>query len=256
MNSKLHLRVSGQKDCRDMHSFPTAVRSSHIIHHVKKGKGTFIINGKKYEISAGDSFYIPPDTPVCYYPEKDNPWVYEWVDFETHGDSLLSLTAFCEKTPVCKNTGQEIIKLFGVLQSAENESEEFYDGILTAVISAYGKCFPSEKVKIKKDTLYLAKQYIFNNYHRSDLSITEIANYCAVSRATLFRVFKNGLNVSPKDYIAETRITAAKELLKNTNYSIKVISYSVGIYNQLYFSKFFKAKTSFSPSEYRKKERP
>jgi len=79
--------------------------------------------------------------------------------------------------------------------------------------------------------------------------------------------FANKLNVTP-NYLSDTIrhhsgkpalslihdfiIEEAKKQLINTNYTVSEISYQLGFEYPNYFSRLFKRKTNFSPSEYRK----
>ena len=67
------------------------------------------------------------------------------------------------------------------------------------------------------------------------------------------RSFKRYTGVTPLQYITTIRINKAKELLKDSGYSIQEIGSLVGYDNQLYFSRMFKKQTGCSPSQYREK---
>ena len=79
-----------------------------------------------------------------------------------------------------------------------------------------------------------------------------MANIMNMSESNLFAIFKKTTGMSPVKYLNNYRLSVAGELLTQTNDSIKTITEKVGIYDQFYFSKMFKAKYSLSPCEYRK----
>lgn len=54
----------------------------------------------------------------------------------------------------------------------------------------------------------------------------------------------NGYRKNISDVITDIRIEATCNLLKNTNLSLKEISFKVGYSNQYYFSSCFKKKTA------------
>jgi YesN/AraC family two-component response regulator len=64
-------------------------------------------------------------------------------------------------------------------------------------------------------------------------------------------IFKEYLNISPKEYLIRLRIDVAKELLSNKALSIGDISRSVGYSDQFVFSKTFKKITGLSPEKFR-----
>ena len=66
------------------------------------------------------------------------------------------------------------------------------------------------------------------------------------------RCFKRYMGMTPLQYVTSIRITKAKDLLKNTAFTIQEVGRLVGYENPLYFSRIFKKQTGHSPSEYRK----
>ena len=54
------------------------------------------------------------------------------------------------------------------------------------------------------------------------------------------------------DYVVTARINRAKPLLQESNLSIKTIAEQTGFKTPYYFSRMFKARTGFSPSQYRR----
>ena len=49
---------------------------------VKKGKGTFTIAGKTYELGPGQAFIIRPGEETTYRADDDDPWSYMWMATE------------------------------------------------------------------------------------------------------------------------------------------------------------------------------
>jgi two-component system response regulator YesN len=68
-------------------------------------------------------------------------------------------------------------------------------------------------------------------------------------------VFKKETGMSISDYLQQTRIEYAKELLLNTDQSVSEIANASGYSNLSYFSAIFKKITGTSPGEYRKLHR-
>jgi Response regulator containing CheY-like receiver domain and AraC-type DNA-binding domain len=61
--------------------------------------------------------------------------------------------------------------------------------------------------------------------------------------------------MSISDYLQQTRIEYAKELLLNTDQSVSEVANASGYSNLSYFSSIFKKFTGSSPGEYRKLRR-
>jgi AraC-like DNA-binding protein len=70
----------------------------------------------------------------------------------------------------------------------------------------------------------------------------------------LANIFQKNVNISPKQYLIDTRMARAKLLLKTKQYKIKDVSRMVGYKNQLHFSNEFKRYYGVSPLNYENKE--
>lgn len=98
-----------------------------------------------------------------------------------------------------------------------------------------------------------AEKYIAGNFHRRELTVTEVADAVGVDVAHLRSGFTEMCGMTPKEYISCLRIIKAKKLLVNSDSSIARVSERLGFTNTSYFSRFFFEKTGFYPTEYRNK---
>ena len=73
-----------------------------------------------------------------------------------------------------------------------------------------------------------------------------------LSRFQLYRRVKAQTGISPKKLAGKNRIEQACELLRETSMSIADIAEEVGIDDANYFARFFRRRTGFSPSLWRK----
>jgi AraC-like DNA-binding protein len=55
--------------------------------------------------------------------------------------------------------------------------------------------------------------------------------------------------MTPYQYFIHIKIQKAKSLLTQKDASVKEVAYKLGFDDQFYFSRLFKNKTGFSPSE-------
>lgn len=84
-----------------------------------------------------------------------------------------------------------------------------------------------------------------------DMTVKDYADMCNLSESRFSHRFSEIIGTSPKQYIINLRIDAAKELLINSDLSVLQIGESVGFLTQNYFSRIFKKQTGFSPIQYR-----
>ena len=101
----------------------------------------------------------------------------------------------------------------------------------------------------EQTTIKYLKEYVENNYIY-DISMQEAAEEMGYSDAYFSKLFKQYFNQNFTAYLTEYRIKKAKELLSNTNHSIKDISRMVGYTDSNYFAKIFKRLVGEIPSKY------
>ncbi|WP_245308217.1 helix-turn-helix domain-containing protein [Halalkalibacter urbisdiaboli] len=81
------------------------------------------------------------------------------------------------------------------------------------------------------------------------MSIAEKFNY---NRDYLSRMFKQHTGTNLQEYIHLNKLAKAKELLTRTDQSVKDIALAIGIHDEKYFMRMFKAHEKVTPTEYRK----
>lgn len=102
------------------------------------------------------------------------------------------------------------------------------------------------------DPLQRAIGYI-NRHISEDLGVDSISEACYVSKYYLCRLFKKKIGVTIMEYVLQTRIAMAKELLEKQKLSVTEIGALCGFSSPSYFSRVFKEKTGSPPFEYRKR---
>lgn len=94
------------------------------------------------------------------------------------------------------------------------------------------------------------KRLISENYSDYNLSASGIAQQLRMSPAKISKVFKENVNMSIPEYINNIRLAKAVEWMVNSKLSVGEIMLKVGIENESYFYKIFKAKYGTTPRDY------
>lgn len=87
------------------------------------------------------------------------------------------------------------------------------------------------------------------------LTVGEICEHLNVSRSTLERRMKSQLKRGTKEEILRVRFREVNRLLRNTNFTIEVISEMAGFSHAHYLQTTFRERYGFTPGEYRRKNR-
>ena len=96
-----------------------------------------------------------------------------------------------------------------------------------------------------------AQLWMQNHLSKAALSMRKLAELFGMSQRNFTRRFKYATNMTPVQYLQSRRLGVARELLQNSNLSIKEIAYRVGYLDVSYFTKLFKEFSSSTPKEYR-----
>lgn len=261
-STELHLLSCGYEKCIPGHSYGPTVRRYYALHFVLSGTGHFYINEKHYILKKNHFFLIPSDVITFYEADKEDPWTYVWICF--NGTSIADMLGHCHtnnETPVHYLSHTTAIKdiIFDMMKYPEltpaNECH-IQSGLYAIFALLQESVNASYNASESSDNFYItqARNYILGNTDPG-ITVMDVANYLHISRSYLFALFKNHLNMSPQQFLTMTRITNARELLKNTDIPIATIANSCGYQNPFAFSRAFKKETNMTPTQFRKKYR-
>jgi AraC family transcriptional regulator len=92
--------------------------------------------------------------------------------------------------------------------------------------------------------------YIHNNIY-DPLPLARLAEYAAYSPYHFSRIFKERMGLSPQYFIAALRLQKAKDLLLNTNLSIRDVGLEIGQQSLGTFTTRFTERVGVTPSQFR-----
>ncbi len=93
--------------------------------------------------------------------------------------------------------------------------------------------------------------FIKNNVYTA-FTVEDLCTKFCISRSSLQNLFRNNLDISPKQYISLTKLNQAKILIQQHSRTITEISDMLGFASIHYFSRKFKAQFGMSPTDYSK----
>ncbi len=99
-------------------------------------------------------------------------------------------------------------------------------------------------------TIGRAVQYIVTNAGNSELTVETVAETLGVGRIYLARLFRRELGLSARQFIVETRLNMAKELLEDGRYQIAYIAEMTGWGSSAYFINVFRKHFGITPAGY------
>jgi AraC-like DNA-binding protein len=229
----------GYESCKKSHAYGPATRLYWLFHFVVSGKGIFQIGDRKYELSGGMMFVIPPFVQTYYQADEEDPWEYIWVGFT--GQPPLTL----------KDTYNipQALRIFEHMKASCTLQFGKTEFILSKIWELFSVLMEENETYI--DPVDRALNLIHAEYMTA-ITVQQIADRLSLDRTYFSGLFHKRMGVSPKQYLMKHRMEQAKFLLAY-GYSITVTAFSVGYQDVYTFSKMFKQHFGKAPSYYRNK---
>ena len=141
------------------------------------------------------------------------------------------------------------------LLAQRERAKAFYCQHIMAVEPVPETQEPEEKYVSENDRKFMDSLMETMEKHMDDcdFSVDNLAAEMLMSRSTFFRKLNSLIGMSPVEFILQTRMKRAAQLIAENRHSISEISLMVGIGNAQYFSRCFKKVYQMTPTEYREK---
>lgn len=257
-NTDLNLNNCGLEDCSPLHRWGPGMRDHYLVHIVLAGQGVYKSPAGIFRLSAGQGFLISPSEIVEYVPDNKNPWSYLWAGF--HGlraGGLLLQAGISGRKPVfaVPHTApyRELVEKMLVLARVDKVKDLRLLGTLYFFLARLVEDLcPDDKIgreSMQEEYLRQAVRLMVSRYS-GPVKISEIAAHIGLDRSYLYTLFRKHLNMTPKEYLTQLRLSRAVELLQ-TPLSISEIAWSVGYDDPLLFAKAFKKMKGVPPSKFR-----
>lgn len=258
-DTRVFLDYFGFEHCIPRRSYGPHTRTDYVIHVVVDGKGMLDYRGKRWMIREGQMFILYPGEVTTYYADKDDPWYYCWIGFQ--GESAAKIVesiGFSSQTPVLslKQSShiEDVIRTMLAIKKVSldgqlRRSAGLLD-ILSDLIQERTVRAESEKTVSTFSYSEYAVRYI-NNHFSEKIRIQDLAKHIGISRSYLVKLMRQETGMSPQEYLIETRMRRASDLLSRSNDPVRNIAAECGYEDALAFSKVFKSRFGVNPSDYR-----
>ena len=250
-NGDIGMYYCGKRIGTKNHIYGPEIRSHFLIVLVEKGTAVLYRGEKEFLFKDRDILVMFPGEKIFYKAQTN--WTIQWIGVcGTQVEDVFQAIGVTREEPIfTPGQYEEISNVMSQLYDTEYDNSMFAKYKTQSLIYSFFSLLLKEKnEKLPFDPVNTALQIIKYNYN-NNLNIKAIANSLFLDSAYFSRLFKSKVGLSPKQYILQTRIERAKELIITTNYHIKDISYTVGFNDSLYFSRIFYKTEGITPSGYR-----
>ncbi|WP_125709597.1 AraC family transcriptional regulator [Companilactobacillus zhongbaensis] len=237
--------------------------------YVVKGEpGRTRINGQEYQLTAGEFFVIGPNVIHSFKAVVDPRneiltlllplnWLFDQIDdfnqihfeigpldltepkFALLEKSLAKITEYkrAEK-PDIQNQVQTISALHYVAAFVLQKMSRFQEN-------------DSGSLKLGSPLMIQSVMSEIQNNFSKNITIAQFSQENHISEAHLIRIFKKFVGVSPKNYLVQTRLTKATQLLRQTDLPIHEIAEQTGFGSNKNFFVLFRKHFEMTPNDYR-----
>jgi len=224
----------------------------YVMEYVYKGKGYIECDGQKYTVSAGDCYLLGNELSHKYYSDKDDPMEKTWINLRGNFVSALVKTYGCDKPVVIAHADcSGIFKRLRECYTSGADYEETND--IAALCAAEFVITLAKSARKSPDCIEEhIKEYIDNGF-RFGVTVSDLAKRFHLSQPYLISIFHEKFGITPKQYILQKKIWAAKSLLGKESCDMRSIAETLGFSSVYHFSSAFKKATGETPGSFRKK---
>ena len=255
--------IVGFERCRKNKGAIESDKTCYILHYVLSGRGTIHIGNRDFEVHANNFFILPPHSKATYEQEKEDPWAYIWIEMSgTALKGILGTTTLGPENFIFSDSpskeGERIMTAMVEGDAVASEESEcllitgYIYRFLAFMVTHYSKV-QSQTSSKKEETVKQIERYLSIHYSDSGLSVASVAEHFCFSPSYLTRLFKEQEGLTPIQFIDETRMKKAIELLNHRTLTVNQIAEAVGYKNQFYFTKRFKRYFGMPPTKYKQK---
>ncbi len=217
--------------------------------YISKGNAIYEFGENKKAVSSGDIVYVSKGSSYIRNVESDDfATIYINFYFDIGHDERL----ICD---VYKNVLNADINFKKLYKKWYRNDSSRISSSMSIFYSIYASIVDSERLNYipthKRILFDEAVKKIQDNYNTQEFSVSQLAGESGMSEVHFRRLFKKIYKISPQEYMTNFKINRAKELLKYSELTVREVSDFLDFSDPCYFSRIFKKKTDYTPSEYR-----
>lgn len=220
------------------------------IEYIEKGAGVVEVDGQTFYPEEGDAYFLPAAANHHYFSDRENPWQKVFINLS--GSLLDSLIEGYGLKGIYHFKGLDLNReLRGIITAAESKED-----CTEEIACLLNRIFFKMRVHAKgeshaSDVAETMKEYL-RNHAAEKFRLDSLCRYVSRSESQTIKIFKEAYGITPYAYFLDKKIRLARDMLLNTNLSVKQIADHLNFADEYYFSNLFKQKIGVSPTQFRK----
>lgn len=244
-----------------------------VVHFVKQGSGTHVIDFNPYDITKNTLYFVAPGQ-LHLWDVKDclEGYVMAFTEgflrtSEAPFGSVFELDFFnsLANQPVLKVSKEQAAQLVGILDGMQQEfmaKNPGYGSILRAQLHILmvniQRMFVDDMQaaeSVREPEMVRRFRRVVSDKANEQWSIQQYADNLGVSTSRLNTVIKDATGFTPGQIVRREQVVEAKRLLAHSEMNVSEICFRLNFEDPSYFGRFFKRETGFSPSAFRDRVR-
>lgn len=237
------------------------------------GDGEVVLGQEQVPFSGHSIMIVPPRLPHTTNSVEGTKGYWEWmyIDMEKTVCEVYGYDPVLQRTilkrlhrtgyllPGDENPALSRLVL-GIMEEARHKRPYYKESI-----RGYLYAFMAELLRLSDDEERIRKgrsrdavltgalDYVAAHYAK-EIKINDLAEACSMSESHFRRVFEEGMNMKPLDYVNLVRVQNACELLKKTDKSMEEVGAESGFASISAFNRNFRKLLDISPYQWKKSE--
>ncbi len=236
-------------------SIPPRVINDYDLFLCSSGSAVFRVKDTEYRLTKGEALLVPPDTVFSARHGGDGRFEavaqHFTIDIVGRYDlfSLIRYEAhvrFDEAWPFVA----EVLRFYVASWEPDGSMLSGHAHFLTLLTHFLERAYRGDRAEAGEQEMFIVDMaHVFQTRFASQDVMFQAMDRSPYSRDHTTRLFREHMGVTPKQYLIQTRMRAAREMLQQ-GCSVKEAAFATGHRDELYFSRLFKQKTGTAPSVY------
>lgn len=260
-NSLLYVQELGKFYAGPNYFTERQALASYMIQCTLDGEGELFYNNEHYPIRKQQLYWIDCQNYQYYNTSRAaGKWDKWWVHFYGEGARAyydLFLAQNDGKNVLTLPSNNRFWERMDLLFSSYHDGagdlivDVEASGIITEIMIEiiHAAALPMSNAQIPQ-SITGSREYLLNHFHEQ-ISLEDLSKRFHMNKYHFLRQFKRYVGQTPNEFLIQTRLNKAKELLRTTDLGIGNIGLSVGIPNTSHFINLFKKHEMMTPASYR-----
>jgi AraC-like DNA-binding protein len=219
-----------------------------------RGRARMFFDGVPYEMEAGKIYHGGPNMALDKEGLGTSEWEFMVIHYQVDcGEEHLFPYAFSHyhlETGSNTRINDLLYRLYHVCETQGHlsalKAKALFLNILDEIVTSAANCRSDRGGQlIEQAVVYI------NTHYMEPVTIPKLAAQYGLNSKQFSYLFQKHIGMGPNEYLIACRVRRAKELLYTTTCSVAEVSACVGYSDPYYFSKLFKKRTGFCPSDLR-----